>query len=128
MVAPALRESQPRGSEGLGWFLHADADAAVVSDGTCPRVTPLVLIRKNRTPGDRGPHTVPPVLADGLSVPFRIPSSRGLAGLSGHLYKETARRRRATRHMAGTLEREPLRFPLPTFRFAHCLTLREGSK
>ena len=42
---------------------------AVVSDGTCPRVTPLVLVRKSRTPGARGPHTVPPVLAVGLFSP-----------------------------------------------------------
>jgi len=41
-------------------------------------------------------------------------SERSLAGSSGHSSRETARRRRATRHMAGTLEREPPRFPLPT--------------
>jgi hypothetical protein len=42
---------------------------AAALDGTCPRVTPLVLARKSRAPGARGPHTVPPVLSDGLLIP-----------------------------------------------------------
>ena len=49
----------------LGW--HPRGDKAVVSDGTCPRVTPLVLTRKCRVPGHWGPRTVPPVLGESLS-------------------------------------------------------------
>ncbi|MDH4197754.1 MAG: hypothetical protein OEW05_10130, partial [Candidatus Aminicenantes bacterium] len=62
---PARRSYAPLRTSSFALVYQRCGDAAIASDGSCPVVSPSVLVRKSRTPGGRGPHDVPPILSDG---------------------------------------------------------------